>query len=368
MNHDFEGSAIVYCQGAFTTPYGKTAHGLVRRSHRYRILSVIDASCAGRDADSILVGGASGIPVVASLDEACAAAAAAGLQPTHLIFGLAPDGGRLTGAQREDLLAAVHRGLHLVAGLHDFLSDDEAIVAAARQHGVTLTDVRKPPPRPELHGFSGKIEEVMSFKIAVLGTDSALGKRTTAWLVVDALKAAGRTVEMIGTGQTAWLQGARYSMVLDTLVNDFVAGELEHAAWTAWNEQRPDFLVVEGQGSLMNPAYPGGFEILAATRPDAVILQHAPGREDYDGFPGYPIQPIEQQIQAIELISGRPVIAITLNHEGLSPEEAGRAAEDLQARTGLPVCDPLRGSLAPVIERASELALARVGKLEGARL
>ena len=71
----------------------------------------------------------------------------------------------------------------------------------------------------------------------------------------------------------------------------------------------------------MNPAYPGGFEILAAGRPDVVILQHAPARLEYDGFPGYPMHPLATQIQAIELLSGKPVIAVTLNHEDMARED-----------------------------------------------
>jgi uncharacterized NAD-dependent epimerase/dehydratase family protein len=137
------------------------------------------------------------------------------------------------------------------------------------------------------------------------------------------------------------MQGARYGIILDSLVNDFVAGEIEHAVWSAWNEARPDVIVIEGQGSLMNPAYPGGFEILAAGRPDAVVLQHAPARREYDGFPGYPIHPIDVQVRAIELLSGKPVVAITVNHEGLAPGEVRPACEALRRATGLPACDPL---------------------------
>lgn len=51
-----EGNAIVYCEGAFGTPNGKTAHGLVRRTSRYRILAVVDSQLAGKDASLILTG------------------------------------------------------------------------------------------------------------------------------------------------------------------------------------------------------------------------------------------------------------------------------------------------------------------------
>jgi uncharacterized NAD-dependent epimerase/dehydratase family protein len=155
---------------------------------------------------------------------------------------------------------------------------------------------------------------------------------------------------MIGTGQTAWMQGVRYGIVLDSLVNDFVSGEIEHAVHRAWAESCPEFMILEGQGSLMNPAYPGGFELLAAGRPHAVILQHAPARRDYDGFPGYPIQPLAEQIRAVELISGRPVVALTLNHEGLTREEIPAACAAMAEETGLPVADPLHGDLGELLD------------------
>jgi uncharacterized NAD-dependent epimerase/dehydratase family protein len=169
-----------------------------------------------------------------------------------------------------------------------------------------------------------------------------VGKRTTAWLLVQGLRGEGLKAELVGTGQTAWMQGVKYGIILDSLVNDFVSGEIEHAVWSAWKEAGPDVIVIEGQGSLMNPAYPGGFEILAAGRPDIVILQHAPARKDYDGFPGYPIHPLETQIRAVELLSGKPVVAITVNHEHLASDEIPGAVADITRSTGLPAFDVLR--------------------------
>jgi uncharacterized NAD-dependent epimerase/dehydratase family protein len=345
-----DGNAIVYCEGSFAGTTGKTAHGLVRFTRRYRVLAVIDSRLAGRDAGQVLDGAPAGIPIVRDLPAALRHAQAAGHPATHLVIGLATDGGRLPAAARQAVLEAVRAGLNVDSGLHDFLGLDTEVVLEAAARKVHLRDVRRTPPREELHFFSGKIKEVDSLKLAILGTDSAVGKRTTAWMLVDALTRAGRKVELVGTGQTAWMQGARYGLVLDSLVNDFVSGELEHAVWSAWHEQRPDVIVVEGQGSLLHPAYPGGFEILAAVRPDGVILQHAPARAEYDGFPGERLHPLATQTQAIELVSGKPVLAITLNHEGLRPEEVEGVARRLAARTGLPVCDPLLQGLGPVVE------------------
>ena len=355
-----EGSAIVYCEGAFGSTNGKTAHGLVRFTRRYRVSSVVDSGFAGRDAGEVLDGAPNGIPIVRTIAAACKSAAESGQPATHLVIGLAPDGGRLGRRGRSAVVEALKYGLNVDCGLHDFLSDDHELVELAEANHCRIRDIRKPPPRSKLHFFSGKIEAVDSFRVAVLGTDSAVGKRTTAWTVVQELEARGHSVELVGTGQTAWLQGARHGVVLDSLVNDFVSGEIEHAVWSAWRRRHPAFLVIEGQGSLMNPAYPGGFEILAAARPDVIVLQHAPGRQHYDGFPGHAMHPLWTQIEAVELLSDRPVVAVGINHEGLSPEDVPLICETIGRETGIPVCDVLLQGAGALVEAITEAHRTRL--------
>ncbi len=339
MDRITDGNALVYAEGAFNTPNGKTAHGLVRFTERYRVLGVLDSHYAGRDAGEVLDGKPCGIPIFKNLREALSA-----LEGTvsYFVVGLAPDGGRLSDQARETIREALRHGLNVDSGLHDFLYRDPQISQLAQEHHCQLRDIRRTPEREALHFFSGKIKQVNCLKVAILGTDSAVGKRTTAWVLVHGFRQAGLKAEMVGTGQTAWLQGAKYSMIMDSCINDFVSGEIEHAVYEAWKNEAPDLIVIEGQGSLMNPAYPGGFEILAAGRPDYVILQHAPKRKEYDGFPGYPIHPLPLQIQAIELISGKKVVAVTVNHEGMEPEEIGPACEAIRKETGLPAFDVLQ--------------------------
>jgi uncharacterized NAD-dependent epimerase/dehydratase family protein len=351
-----DGPAIVWCDGAFDTPEGKTAHGLVRFTRRYHVLSVIDRRHAGRDAGDVLDDKRADIPVVRDFDAALANAKARDIRPTHLVIGMAPDGGRLPDSGRAVVRQALEAGLNVDCGLHDFLTEDP-LNDLAVANGLTIRDIRKPPHRRDLHHFSGRIKEVESLRVAVLGTDSAVGKRTTAWLLVFAMERRGKTAQMIGTGQTGWLQGAKYSMVLDSLVNDFVAGELEHAVVSAWDDEKPDCIVIEGQGSLMNPAYPGGLEILAATRPDAVVLQHAPARRFYDGFPGHALHPLKTQIEALELVSGRPVVAITVNHEDIPRAEVAAVCAEIEAETGLPTVEPLRMG----VDRIVDVLLERSG-------
>lgn len=340
MKKVLDGNAIVYCEGAFNTPNGKTAHGLVRFTERYKVVAIIDSKYKGNDAGKVLDNKANGIDIFAKLENAYHAAKINGFTPTYFVIGLAPDGGRLPKKARQAVKQAIEMGLNIICGLHDFLSDDDEISALATAKKVTIQDIRKPPHRKDLHFFSGDIEQVDSLKIAILGTDSAVGKRTTAWILVHALRELGIKTELVGTGQTAWMQGAKYSFVLDSLVNDFVAGEIEHAVVSAWKDGT-DVIIIEGQGSLMNPAYPGGFEILAAGRPDIVIMQHAPAREEYDGFPGYPLHPLNQQIKAVEFLSGKPVVAITINHEDIPSDEIADVCAKIQRQTELPTFDVL---------------------------
>ena len=341
MKETIDGAALIYCDGAFNTPNGKTAHGLVRFTERYSVLGVIDHVYAGLDAGEVLEGRPNSIPIFASLLDAMAALTAE-LRPKTLVIGLAPDGGRLPAEAKKTIRAALETGLNIDSGLHDFLYKNSNLMAIAEKHGCRIRDIRRTPERDELHFFTGKIEEVQCLKVAVLGTDSAIGKRTTAWIIVHAARRAGLKAEMVGTGQTAWMQGAKYSMIMDSCINDFVSGEIEHAVYEAWKNESPDMLLIEGQGSLMNPAYPGGFEILAAGRPDFVILQHAPKRLEYDGFPGYRLHSLPEQIGAIETISGKKVIAVTLNHEFMEKKEIGPACAGITEETGLPAFDVLQ--------------------------
>ena len=353
MNQFPEGNAIVYCEGAFSTPNGKTAHGLVRRTERYNVLSVVDSTNEGTDAGLLLNNKPAGIPIHRTVEESYEFFKES-TRPTHLVIGIAPDGGRLDINARHDIKKAIELGMNIDSGLHDFLSEDPEFTDLAKKHGVIIRDVRKTPSRSQLHFFSGKIEEVKSLVIAVLGTDSAIGKRTTAWVLKDALEDMSCKVELVGTGQTAWMQGARYSLILDSLINDFVSGEIEHAVWQAWHENQPDIIIIEGQGSLMNPAYPGGFEILAAGRPDIVVLQHAPARKEYDGFPGYALHPLDKQISAIEMLSSRPVVAITVNHENLDSDIVPSICKEITDSTGLPAFDVILYGASGLAEAVSK--------------
>ena len=342
--------AIVLAHQYYRTENAKTAHGLVRGSDRFRILAVIDPECAGQDAGELLDGVHRGIPVLPSIADAVARLPE---RPRHALIGVATHGGRITPELRGYMLEAVNHGLGLINGLHDFTADDPEIAAAAREQVVELIDLRRPRPSRELHFWSGAIAGVSIPRIAVLGTDCAIGKRTTTRILTTALNAAGVRTEMIYTGQTGWLQGGRYGFVLDAVANDFVSGELEHALVSCARELGPDLMLIEGQSALRNPSGPCGAELLVSGGARGVILQHAPARRYFDGCEayGYRIAPLADEIRLIAMYGAR-VLGVTLNGAGLAPEALRRTQRELADELGLPVVLPLEEgveTLLPVI-------------------
>lgn len=338
--------AIVLTNGLFHINDAKTAHGLVRGTERFSISGVVDTpENAGRDAGELLDGKHRNIPFFGSLESAIQAVP----DVRYLIIGIATVGGVLPPDMREMVRTAIRSGLSVVNGLHEYLSDNEEMAALATAHGVELIDVRKPRNRADLHFWTGEIWKVTAPVIAVMGTDCALGKRTTARLIRECCQAGGINTQMIYTGQTGWLQGGKYGFIFDSTLNDFVSGELEHAIVTCWKETQADFILLEGQASLRNPSGPCGSEFLISGNARSVVLVHAPAREYYDNDAHWGrIPDVGTEINLIECFGSR-VIAMALNTEGCTPEEAVRYRDAYEARFNIPVMLPLEEGVEKIL-------------------
>lgn len=348
-------TAIVLANGRYITPNGKTAHGLVRGSERFEVLAVVEPVLAGQDAGVALDGVHRNIPIVASIDDALERI---GNTPEFCVVGIATHGGRFTEELRRLILEAVSKGMSIANGLHDAASDDPEIARAARERNVQLIDLRKPKPKHELHFWEGDIYSVRAPRIAVLGTDCALGKRTTTRLLVETLNASGIRAEMIYTGQTGWMQGARYGFVLDSVVNDYVCGELEHAIVRCDREVNPDVMILEGQAALRNPSGPCGAEFLLSADARGVILQHGAGREFFEGYEkeGYRIPSLQSEIELIGYY-GAKVLAVTLNGKSATAERLKQYQQEYRQQLGIPVVRILEegaGELVPVVRHHLE--------------
>jgi uncharacterized NAD-dependent epimerase/dehydratase family protein len=349
-------TAIVYCEANFGAMDGKTANGLVRHSERYEILSVIDSQKAGLDAGTVLDDKPNAIPIFRDLAEALEKAVTL---PDYFIFGMAPSSGMLSLNERNVVLEAISHGLNIVNGLHEFLNDDPVFKAASVASNVEILDVRKPPDKKDLHTFSGNISRVTCPRIAVLGTDCAIGKRTTATILARELNDRGVKTVMIGTGQTGLIQGARYGVPIDAIPSQFCAGELEATIVNAFTNESPDVILIEGQGALSHPAFSSSSFILRGACPDGVVLQHAPGRRHRCDFPNMTMPTPAAEIHLIETFSKTKVIGMTINHENMSDAEISSAILHYEDELGIPTTDAL--SRSP--ERLVEMVLRAFPKL-----
>lgn len=340
--------AIIITNGLLATDDAKTAHGLIRESNRYEIVAVIDHVHAGKDAGTVLDGKQRNIPVLTKVEEAAA------LQPDYCIVGVATVGGIFPGDLMEQVKTAIGHKLSIVNGLHDHLSERPDIRQLAAENDVELIDIRLPKKRKDLHFWSGKIFQVKSPIIAVIGTDCSLGKRTTTRFVMNECRQAGINAQMIYTGQTGWLQGGQYGFIFDSTLNDFVSGELEHAIVRCYDETKPDCILLEGQSALRNPSGPCGAEMLVSGNAKSVILVHAPKRTYYEHDATWgAIHSIESEIALIAHY-GAKVISIALNTEHCSTEEAFAFQAAYATATNLPVMLPLQegcGKIVPVLRQ-----------------
>jgi uncharacterized NAD-dependent epimerase/dehydratase family protein len=340
-------TAIVYCEANFGAIDGKTANGLVRHSERYEILSVIDSEKAGLDAGMVLDGEPNSIPVCRDLAESLQKAVTV---PDYFIFGMAPSSGMLSLYERGLVLEAISRGMNIVNGLHEFLGDDPVFQAACAVSDVEIFDVRRPPAKKDLHMFTGDIAQVTCPVIAVLGTDCAIGKRTTATILSQALNDRGVKTVMIGTGQTGLIQGARYGVALDAIPSQFCAGELEAMVIKAFMAESPDVILIEGQGALSHPAFSTSSFILRGACPDGVILQHAPGRKTRCDFPQMKMPIPATEITLIETFAKTTVIGVTINHENMSDAEVGSVILRYENELRIPTTDALSRSPKRLVE------------------
>lgn len=337
--------ALILTNGLLSTDNAKTAHGLIRGTERYQIVGIIDPPTAGQDAGEVLDGKHRQIPIFDTVSSAMDQLQ----QVDCLIIGIATPGGIMPMDMLDVIKVAIQSGISIVNGLHDYLTANPELVALAEKHQVTLTDIRKPKQRKDLHFWTGDILQVTAQIIAVMGMDCAMGKRTTARMVREACAANGINAQMIYTGQTGWLQGGKYGFIFDSTLNDFVSGELEHAIVSCWKETGADVILLEGQSSLRNPSGPCGLEFLISGRAKSVILVHAPKRKYFDNDAHWgEIPSVTSEMEIIEKF-GSQVIALALNTEDCTDEEAYEYQREYEENLGIPVLLPLQEGVGKIV-------------------
>ena len=279
-----------------------------------------------------------GIPVVATVDEALA------FQPTTAVVGVATQGGRFPPAWRDLLKQCIAAGLDVESGLHEFISDDPELSRLAREHGVALVDLRKPPV--DLNVPTGANLELDATIVLTVGTDCAIGKKTVA-LELD-LEARRRGLEsvFVPTGQTG-IAIAGWGIAVDAVVADFLAGAAERLV-VEGVERGGKLLFVEGQGSIIPPLYSGvPLGLLHGCAPHALVLCHLAGATEIEGCAGHAIPSLVELVELYERIAlpARPakVVGIALNTAAIADDTAARGTSaEVERETGLTTDDPVR--------------------------
>lgn len=320
LNVAFEApaSAIVLAEGEFGETGGKTANGVVMHSELFDVRAVIDSESAGESAQGVLgVASAPDAPVVASLAEALEIEPA----PEALIIGVAPVGGSLPEPWIETIQSAMAAGCNVVSGLHIFLDDDPEWRSLADENGVRIFDVRKPPADETLRVADGRNDDLDARVVLVMGTDCAVGKRTTTFELYKAAIDRGIDAGWVATGQTGIMVGAQRGVVIDRVPADFTAGVVEDLVCEVAADH--DVVFVEGQASLTHRAYSGvTLSILHGSWPDAVVLADDPQRRSRTHFEQFNIEGITAEQALIEQLSDADVVAVSTWGDAAAVTEA----------------------------------------------
>jgi len=309
--------------------YGKTMRGIIRYGPD-PVVAILDSQRAGEEHE--------GIPIVGTVDDALR------FGPTVAVVGVATQGGRFPPAWRDLLKTSIRAGLEVESGLHEFISDDPELTELARERGVELHDLRKPPAG--LSVPTGANLEVDATIVLTVGSDCAIGKKTVAVELDLEARRRGLDSVFVPTGQTG-IAIAGWGIAVDAVVSDFLAGAAE---WLVVEGARRGgkLLFVEGQGSLVHPMYSGvTLGLVHGAVPHAFVLCHAAGSTEIEGCPGHAIPPLADLVELHERISlparKAKVACIAVNTAALAgDEEARRVISEIAEETGLPADDPVR--------------------------
>jgi uncharacterized NAD-dependent epimerase/dehydratase family protein len=308
--------------------YGKTMHGVLRY-RRDDVVAILDSARAGARED--------GVPIVADVESARAFA------PQVALVGVATQGGRFPPAWRDLLRACIGAGLTIENGLHQLLADDPELRPLADEAGVELRDLRLPPAG--LDCTTGANLEVDAKIVLTVGSDCAIGKMTVSLELDRAAQSRGLASVFVPTGQTG-IAIAGWGIAVDAVVSDFLGGAAERLV-VEGRARGGDVLWVEGQGSLVHPAYSGvTLGLFHGSAPHVLVLCHKAGSTEIEGSPGHLIPPLSELVALHEDVSlprrRARVAALAINTAGLDADAARAAVDSASDETGLPAADPVR--------------------------
>ncbi len=255
------------------------------------------------------------------------------------ILGLANAGGYVDPEWVPYIIEAIECGMDIASGLHRRLDEIPEIKNAAQKHGVTLHDVR--------HGYTdlktGTGKKRSGKRILAVGTDCSVGKMYTTLAIAREMQAQGFNADFRATGQTG-VMIAGSGICIDAVVADFISGGIEELC----PDNDPDHWdVIEGQGSLFNPAFAGvSLGLMHGSQPDIIIMCLEAGHDHIKGLPHIPAPDLEDcinlNLKCASLTNPQVKLGgISLNCRIISPQEGEKKRAELAEKFGVPCFDPM---------------------------
>ena len=329
---------LILTEGLSSPNSAKTACSVIRyRSEE--VVGVLDSTVSPQPSQNLLDVGED-IPVVNTVDAIAEA--------NVLLIGIAPTGGGLPESMRQQVKAAIERGMDIESGLHDFLCEDIEFVELAKKSGSKLRDLRRNNEREVAQRINISPD---CLRVHTVGHDCSVGKMVTSIEIVRGLQAEGVSAKFIATGQTGILVEGDGCPV-DAVVGDFISGAVEKQILA---HQHHQVLVVEGQGSITHPCYSAvTLGLLHGCLPDVLVFCYELGRTQVKGVDHIELPSMESQKDLYLAMANSAhscrFIGVSINSRNTDEKTYRKEKERIESEWGLPACDVFRDNAQPLVD------------------
>ncbi len=263
------------------------------------------------------------------------------------VLGFTNSGGTIDSIWVPYIVEAIENGMDIASGLHQKLNSIPEISKAAVKYNCNLIDVRHPSNQFK----TGNGKKRSGKRILTVGTDCSIGKMYSALAIEKEMKIQNFDATFRATGQCG-IFIAGNGIAIDCVVSDFISGAVESLS-PENNSNHWD--VIEGQGSLLHPAFAGvSLGLLHGSQPDHLVLCHAENREHMRGIPGQELPSLEETLE-INLKLARltnpnvKFAGICINTSMLEKDMAIKVCEKYQNQFSLPCVDPMRHGVKTIV-------------------
>ncbi len=324
----------VFAEGCMGDLDAKMAEGVLRYIEN-TVACVVDSNSAGKTVKDVCAV-PSDVPIVGTIHEAL------DLEADTLVLGTAPSGGRIPDSWWSALDEATAGGMSIVNGLHDKLADRYPNLTG---QGQWVWDIRTlKGPAPEI--AAARAAFLNNKRVLMIGTDMAIGKMTAGLEIYKWLREQNPSTAFLATGQTGVTITGR-GIPLDAYKVDHASGAVEQLVLGAADK---DIVIIEGQGSLLNPGSTATLPLMRGSCANHLILCHKAGKTTVEIAENtVPIPPLRDFIALNEAVATAcgsltkaTTIGIAVDTRGLDDRSARAALSDIEDETGLPAQDLVR--------------------------